>query len=283
MNSKRDGLLKFQIKRAMGSSLLPYAFLALFAMVVICFVQSCLMFWGHDKGELPSAATMWVGNGWRSNADLMNFTVWFLLFPLTSALFGASFFEDRKRHGFYLVASRASASRYFFAGGLCSFGAALLMTLVVLLASQALALLAFPATVSWDAYFTMPDLAPTSQASFSMLEGQYLSGLLFPNRYLYNLIYVLYLSFFAGSMALATYALSFWCKHNRLVLLGVPTMALLGASAVSPDGYNIANLLLPGTYVTASLGYWIAFPTALLALSGIALWLAAHFNKDVAL
>ncbi len=267
----------------MGSGLLPYAFLSLFAMVAICFVQSCLMFWGHDKGEIPSAATLWVGNGWRSNAELMNFMVWFLLFPLTSALFAASFFEDRKRHGYYLIASRATAKSYFLAGGACSFGAAFFMTLAVLLFSQALAFIAFPAQQNWDAYFTMLDLAPTSQSSFMMLEGQPLSALLFSNRYLYNLVYCLYLAFLAGAMAIATYALSLFLKQSRLVLLGLPTMVLLGLSAVLPDGYNIANLLLPGTYVTTSLAYLAFIPLALVACAVITLTISQRLRKDIAL
>ncbi len=283
MSNKHNGIFKFQLRRAIGSGLLPYAFLSLFAMVTICFVQSCLMFWGHDRGEVPSAATLWVGNGWRSNAELMNFMVWFLLFPLTSALFAASFFEDRNNHGYYLIASRTTAKSYFLAGGTCSFGSAFLMTLAVILVSQALAFIAFPAYQNWDAYFAMLDLAPTSQSSFAMLEGQPLSTLLFSNRYLYNLVYCFYLAFFAGAMAIATYALSLFLKQNRLVLLGVPTMVLLGVSAVLPDGHNIANLLLPGTYVTTSLGYLACIPLILFGCAVILLTVSQRLRKDIAL
>ncbi len=61
-----------------------------------------------------------------------------------------------------------------------------------------------------------------------MLEGQPFSSLIFSNRYLYNLVYCLYLAIFAGSMALVTYASSLFLRRNRLVLLGLPTMILLG-------------------------------------------------------
>lgn len=283
MSNSRNGVFGFQLRRALGSGLLPYAFLSLLGMVTICFVQSCLMFWGHDRGEMPSAATLWVGNGWRSNAELMSFLVWFLLFPLSSALFAASFFEDRKRHGYYLIASRTTVKSYLLAGGACSFAAAFLLTFAVLLASQALAFVAFPAQQSWDAYFTMLDLAPTSQLSFTMLEGQPLSFLLFSNRYLYNIAYCFYLSFFAGAMAIATYVASLFLKQNRLVLLGLPTMVLLGISAVLPDAYNIANLLLPGTYVTTPTAYLLAVPLAIFICSFVFLALSPQLNKDLAL
>lgn len=42
----RSGMLKLQIRRALQSKTLPYAILALMALVTVCFVQSCLMFWG---------------------------------------------------------------------------------------------------------------------------------------------------------------------------------------------------------------------------------------------
>lgn len=228
MKAQHGGMLRFQMRRAMGSKILPYAFLTLLLFVTICFIQSCLMFWGHDRGELPSAATLWIGNGWRSNAKLISFMVWFILFPLTSALFSASFFEDRARSSVYLIACRGTAKSYLLAGGTCSFVMAALVTLAVFLISQALSLLAFPAISNWDSYFTMMDLAPTSQSSFEMLEGQPFSSLIFSNRYLYNLVYCLYLAIFAGSMALVTYASSLFLCRNRLVLLGLPTMILLG-------------------------------------------------------
>ncbi len=232
---------------------------------------------------MPSAATLWVGNGWRSNAELMSFMVWFLLFPLSSALFAASFFEDRNRCGYYLIASRTTVISYFLAGGACSFIAAFLLTIAVLLVSQGLAFIAFPAQQSWDAYFTMLDLAPTSQSSFAMLEGQPLSFLLFSNRYLYNLACCFYLAFFAGAMAIATYVLSLFLKRNRLVLLGLPTMVLLGVSAVLPNDYNIANLLLPGTYVTTPTAYLLAVPSVIFICSIVFLALSPRLNKDLAL
>ncbi len=59
----RSGMLKLQIRRALQSKTLPYAILALMALVTVCFVQSCLMFWGHDRGE---RSLLLRRNGWAT-------------------------------------------------------------------------------------------------------------------------------------------------------------------------------------------------------------------------
>lgn len=165
----RSGMLKLQIRRALQSKTLPYAILALMALVTVCFVQSCLMFWGHDKGEIPSAATQWVGNGLRSNAQLISFLVSYLLFPLTSAIFSMCLFDDKRARAAYMLAPRSSMRSYLCSGALCSFGMAFVATLFVLLISQALAFLAFPAGTSADAYYGALGQLVTSQDEFALL------------------------------------------------------------------------------------------------------------------
>ena len=194
----RSGMLKLQIRRALQSKTLPYAILALMALVIVCFVQSCLMFWGHDRGEIPSAATQWVGNGLRSNAQLISFLVSYLLFPLTSAIFSMCLFDDKRARAAYMLAPRSSMRSYLCSGALCSFGMAFVATLFVLLISQALAFLAFPAGTSADAYYGALGQLVTSQDEFALLATQPLSSLLFGNRYLLNLAYCLYDAFYAG-------------------------------------------------------------------------------------
>lgn len=245
MRKRHDGMFRLQMRRALESKTVPYVFLTLMTFIVVCFVQSCLMFWGHDQGAVPSAATLWVGNGNRSNANLMTFVTSYLLFPLTSALFADTLFEDRRRATAYLVATRSSSRRYVLAGAACSFFIAFSMTFVVLLLSQAVALIAFPVYASPDAYFVLYDAAPTSNTVFSVLESQPFSELLFSNRYLYNFLYCVYDAVFSGVMALAVYAASLYLRRSRLVLLGLPTMLLLGLSAVAPQGFVVSTFLLP--------------------------------------
>ena len=276
------GVLRLQMRRAVESKTLPYAFLSLMALITVCFVQSCLMFWGHDVGALPSAATIWVGNGWRSNAGLMTFVTSYLLFPLSAALFADCLYEDRSRGAAYLIASRTSLWGYLLSGALCSLVIAFVMTLLALLLSQAVALMAFPATASPDAYYVMYDLAATSDLGFSLLEGQPFSGLLFSNRYLYNLLYCVYDAAFAGAMALASYALSLFVRRNRLVVLGLPTMLLLMLSAVVPPACSVAGFLLP-QYGSAGTPEWLvlATPALIAAVSLLVVCVSSKARGDV--
>lgn len=277
----RSGMLKLQIRRALQSKTLPYAILALMLLVVVCFVQSCLMFWGHDRGEIPSAATQWVGNGLRSNAQLISFLVSYLLFPLTSAIFATCLFDDRKSRAAYMLAPRSSIRDYLFSGAICSFGIAFAATFAVLLTSQALAFLAFPAVAPADAYCGAFGQLVTSQDEFAILATQPLTGLLFSNRYLYNLAYRFYDAFYAGSMALTTYAASVYFKGNRMLLLGAPTVVFLAASAVMPQGYNFADYLLPGVYQMAPVAFMMMPPVAIALASSLAIGLSTFFKKDV--
>lgn len=279
----RSGMLKLQIRRALQSKTLPYAILALMALVTVCFVQSCLMFWGHDRGEIPSAATQWVGNGLRSNAQLISFLVSYLLFPLTSAIFSMCLFDDKRDRAAYMLAPRSSMRSYLCSGALCSFGMAFVATLFVLLISQALAFLAFPAGTSADAYYGALGQLVTSQDEFALLATQPLSSLLFGNRYLLNLAYCLYDAFYAGAMALAAYAASIYFKGNRMLLLGLPTVIFLAASAAMPQGYNFADHLLPGMNQVAPVAFMMTAPALISLVSALAVALSSSLKRDVLL
>lgn len=245
MNTHTNGMIRLRIKQALESRALPFAVLVLALLITVCFVQTCLMFWGHDKTAVPSAATMWIGNSIRSNAPLVTFIVSYLLFPLTSAIFADCLHDERTRCAAYLLAPRSSLLSYVMSGALGAFVLAFGVTLAAFIASQLLAFLAFPVTSAQDAYFVMTDVSATSAQQFSLLEGLPFSELLFSNRYLYNLLYCLYLAMWSGVMSLTSYALSLYLKGNRLVILGLPTMALLALSAVLPGGYSISSCLLP--------------------------------------
>lgn len=58
----RSGMLKLQIRRALQSKTLPYAVLALMALVTVCFVQSCLMF----GGTIGERSLLLRRNGWAT-------------------------------------------------------------------------------------------------------------------------------------------------------------------------------------------------------------------------
>lgn len=160
---------------------------------------------------------------------------------------------------------------------------AFVAALFVLLISQALAFLAFPAGTSADAYYGALGQLVTSQDEFALLATQPLSSLLFGNRYLLNLAYCLYDAFYAGAMALAAYAASIYFKGNRMLLLGLPTVIFLAASAVMPQGYNFADHLLPGMNQVAPVAFMMAAPALISLVSALAVALSSSLKRDVLL
>lgn len=112
---------------------------------------------------------------------------------------------------------------------------------------------------------------------------QPLSSLLFGNRYLLNLAYCLYDAFYAGAMALAAYAASIYFKGNRMLLLGLPTVIFLAASAVMPQGYNFADHLLPGMNQVAPVAFMMAAPALISLVSALAVALSSSLKRDVLL
>lgn len=280
MKRTHDGILQFQLKRAIESKSLPYVLVALTLLVTICFVQSCLMFWGHDAGAMPSAATMWIGNARRSNAELFSFLAWYLLFPLTSSIVSDSLFVDRARRSTYLIAPRTSRRGYALAGAMTSFAGAFAITLMVFLASQCIAFVAYPDSSAPDAYFVSLDHAATNGAGYSALEGQPFSSILFSNRYLYNTIYCFYDALLAGLMAIISYETSIFVSSSRVAVIGVPTMAFMAVSAILPSSLSPATSMLPGVGSFTSLGSLLFAPTAMVLVIAVLLLVSLVTRRD---
>ena len=128
-----------------------YAVVVGLVAMSVCFVQTCLVFWGHDVGEVPAADVAWVGNYESMQTPLFCFYPYFLMPFLAAAVFGDSLFLDVRRRYAGCVAVRASLRSYLFSGALATFVGGFLVVFVPLLVSQLLAFVAFPATSGQDA------------------------------------------------------------------------------------------------------------------------------------
>ncbi len=71
-----------------------YAVVVGLAAMSVCLVQTCLVFWGHDVGEVPAADVAWVGNYESMQTPLFCFYLYFLMPFLAAAVFGDSLFLD---------------------------------------------------------------------------------------------------------------------------------------------------------------------------------------------
>lgn len=88
----RAGILQFQFRRMLASKTWRYAVVVGLAAMSVCLVQTCLVFWGHDVGEVPAADVAWVGNYESMQTPLFCFYLYFLMpFWLRPSLGTASF------------------------------------------------------------------------------------------------------------------------------------------------------------------------------------------------
>ena len=107
-----SSILRVQASRAWHGRAWRYATLVGFAVVALSFAQSCLMFWGHDAAELPSAAVGWVGDEETMRTPLMGLYRTILMPILASSVFSDSLCLDIRDHVAACVSSRTSVRRY---------------------------------------------------------------------------------------------------------------------------------------------------------------------------
>ncbi|RVU98501.1 hypothetical protein EII22_01460 [Coriobacteriales bacterium OH1046] len=250
--ARGNDILHIRLSRVFSSKVFRVGLLVSLIIMVICFVQTCLSFWGHDVGEIPSAAVAWSGNHGSMGTSLYGMYLFFLMFPISSAAASDCFYMDKARNRSVCLAQRSGTVRYVVSGAIVSFVAAFVAVLIPLFVSQMLGFLAFPVAAGQDAFaqgFNTPAsyLGGWGTAYDSMM----LSSVFFNDRYLYNLMFCFYDAFWAAAMALCSYAVSLYVRKGRVLVLGCPTIVFLLFSALLPSAVN------PGTYVGLSVSWGV--------------------------
>ena len=221
-----------------------YAVVVGLVAMSVCFVQTCLVFWGHDVGEVPAADVAWVGDYESMQTPLFCFYLYFLMPFLAAAVFGDSLFLDVRRRYAGCVAVRASLRSYLFSGALAAFVGGFLVVFIPLLVSQLLAFVAFPATSGQDAYQLLLNTSAAEVDSTGWYDKTLFLGLFLNARYLLNLIFIVYDALWGGLLALAAFALSLYVRTSRLLVVGLPALALIVSSYLLPPDLNIAQCLI---------------------------------------
>lgn len=280
-------ILRVQASRAWHGRTWRYATLVGFVVVALSFAQSCLMFWGHDAAELPSAAVGWVGDEETMRTPLMGLYRTILMPILASSVFSDSLCLDIRDHVAACVSSRTSVRRYVCSTAVIAFVGAVLVVLVPLVASQALALVAFPLSGGGFGFLTYANESSSLVDQYSSLSSDgLLVGMLLNDRYLYNLVYILYDSLWAGLLALSSVAVSLYSHRSRLLVLELPALVLLVSSALVPMGWNLCNYLAPAPLMIVrylSPGYFVLAPVVFLVAALAAIRHALGPSRDVLL
>lgn len=281
-----SGTLCFQLRRAFGSKTLPYVTLFCFGLMCACFCETCLLFWGHDAAELPSAAVAWVGNTTAMRTQPFLYFINYLMLPLAAAIFGDSFCSDVKGGLVTNAATRSSLAAFVLAGAISAFLAAFTVMLAALVASQLLAYLAFPATASPDAYCLLGFWTAGADGLDMLSEGLF-GSLRTQSRLFCNVLYCVQAALWSGTGAAAAYAVSLRAAGNRLVAIGVPALLFIVANMVLPQALNpyglMTSLLLDYGNVDYSLAAFVLEPLGVLTLSLVGVALLASRRRDVLL
>lgn len=281
--ARHHGIFRMQLVRAAHSRMARYAFLFMLLAVAASFAQTLTSFWGHDAGELPSAAV-----GWAGNADYLSVAPWavlvfFLLFIVSSSAFADTLYLDVRCRAAGCVATRTTMARYVWATAGAAALTAFVIVLVPLLVSQALALLVFPVSA--------PDGFVTSFNDAASMPGVFGTGsmelllwdLRWSHPYLHNLIFICYDALWAAVMAAASVAVSLYTRRSRLVVLGAPTLVYLLSQFVLPHWAVLSSYLYPGVASETSLAFMALAPVAAALAVGAAIAWALARGRDVAL
>lgn len=251
-----------------------------FFSAVCCasFLGECASYQDYDVNALPSAALGWIGH-YASNAVFALPVCLVFLFPLLAgAVYSDSVTVDAQHGAATPLALRTTRGRYVGATALCAFLGALLLFVIPLAISQLLSFALFPLEsaefgVKMDLYAV---LDMPLDASGYLLSEMWLSA-----PYLYNLIFIFYVGFFAGALALATLALSLYVPWGRIKVLGLPWLIWLVAMLALPAGLQPGSFLLPSPYgVAPILAVWLLTPIVIALVSAVAIWQATK-HRDV--
>lgn len=234
----RAGVLQFQFRRMLASKTWRYAVVVGLVTMSVCFVQTCLVFWGHDVGEVPAADVAWVGNYESMQTPLFCFYLYFLMPFLAAAVFGDSLFLDVRRRYAGCVAVRSSLRSYLVSGAIAAFVGGFLVVLVPLLVSQLLAFVAFPATSGQDAYQLLLNSSAAEVDSAGWYDKTLFLGLFLNARYLLNLIFIVYDAPLGRPSGLGGVCPLALCAHE--------SPACGGASRPRPDRVLVPASLGPG-------------------------------------
>jgi hypothetical protein len=255
------------------------------AIVVVAFAESCALFYGSDRAELPSAAYGWVGNMDNMHIQIMHVFYIYLIFLIAASVFADSFFVDVKGRVSSVIATRCTLRSYLLSTALLAFLGGFFVVLLPLLLSQMLALLIFPAIPGPDSFAGSINTPAYDDYSANMFAQNALFPSLYLNHpYLDNLFFIVYASLWAGIMSFMAFVVSLFTRKSRLVILGTPTLVFLLSFYLLPSSYVLPYYLYPSTLsVALSQAFVLSAPSVVLFVLLVLLTVALRRRKDLLL
>ncbi len=254
------------------------------AFTFVAFAETCLHFYGADVGDLPSPAYAWAWNMDAMQSNAMRVFLYFFM-PVVAALVFAGCARDEIDRGMAsCVAARSSLRSYLASHMVLTYLGGFLLVFAMLLALQLLACIAFPFDGTYGGYLDTPLYVETHPAD----------GLLYDMRmstpYLYNFVFAVWSSAWAGACSLISFALSLLAGKHKTVALAVPTLVSLAlfqfAPLVSRDLYRHLHFVYCYPAIAQqdnNLALFILMPVALTVAAVLLACIPLRRGKDVLL
>lgn len=219
---------------------LKYVVTLLLVIMTVSLFLTYAPFYGALESNVYSAARGWMFylDKLENQAGRAFFYVFFGI--LASLLYSDSFRQAKQGHMLPAACSRSkSTSGYIRTGGAVSFLGAFAVFLAFFVLTQLLSFFIFPLHNTFINHYT------TSQFRLSFSPNSVIFPYLFYNYpYLYNIIFMLYASLWAGILAFISYVFSLFIK-NRLIIIAAPQVFLLLLSSFLPYKMSLINQLYP--------------------------------------
>lgn len=252
--------------------------------VLVAFAETCLHFFGADVGDLPSPAYAWAWNMDAMQSNAMRVFLYFFM-PVAAALVFSGCARDEIDCGMAsCVAARSSLRSYMASHMVLAYLGGFLLVFAMLLVLQLLACVAFPFDGTYGGYLDTPLYIETYTA-----DGL-LSGIRMSSPYLYNFVFAVWSSAWAGACSLISFALSLLMGKHKTVALVAPTLVSLAlfqfAPLVSRSLYRHLHFVYCYPAIAqqdTSLVLFILMPVALTAAAVLLACVPLRRGKDVLL
>lgn len=241
--------INIQLQLMFKRKIFIVVFVAMVLFSVTAFSINCIEAFSDDILNIKAAKYLYVGS------DLSFYFVegLRLLFPFIAVLpFSDSFFEERKNRTIEFCFSRTSNNIYYFSKLVACFVGGVAIMFFPLLINILLSFIAFPLDSSKDA----TNFSYIHSYLFNnVMETGLFQTLFAENMYLYNFLYLMFLSISSGLVAVIVYQISFLYKTKRIVLLVsffaiynflILFFRLIGFDALCLDNYVFAAKFYSG-------------------------------------
>lgn len=242
--------VKVQIALLLKRKTFIFTLTLMIILAVAAFAVNCFHYFGDYEINVMAAKYL------NANSSFLRVAlvpaILQLIFPLIPIIpFADSYFEDREKGTVNFCITRCSDKAYYFSKLFAVFISGALVIGFPLLLNFFLNLIAFPLdSVNTSQNLSIPNCQIFSQ---SVIDSIIFKKLFCRNMYLYNLLFILIDTVFAGLSAVITYQISFFYKKSRIILICLYFAAYhfgcLIVSSFFGGEFNASNYILSSNFI----------------------------------